>query len=275
MSKLKEMSFLDHLEALRWMLIKCTVAVIIAGSIAFMFSSFIFDTVLFASLNPDFVTYEWLCETSKKLSFDEELCVSEIKMNIINREMSGQFSVHIWTSFTAGIILAFPLILWFFWNFISPALYRNEKKYAVGFMLSTSILFMLGVLFGYFVVVPMSVNFLANYYVSSLIKNEIDITSIISLVRSACIASGLLFLLPIIIYFLTKLGLVTPQFLRKYRKYTLIIILLLAAIITPPDVISQIIVTIPIMILYELSIFISSFVHKRNQKKQGLKSKTN
>ncbi len=265
MSELKEMSFLDHLEALRWLLVRSTIAIIAAGSVAFVFKGFIFDEVIFAPKDPNFITYKWLCETSKKFGFGEDLCVNEIKMNFISREMGGQFSVHIWTSIYVGIILSFPIILWFFWQFLSPALYKNEKKYAIGFMLSTVFLFTLGVLFGYFVVVPMSVNFLANYYISDLVSNQIDITSFIALVRSACIASGLLFLLPIIIYFLSKFGITSPEFLKKYRKYTLIIVLIVAAIITPPDVISQVIVSIPIMILYEFSIIISKLVYKKER----------
>ena len=263
MSELKEMSFLDHLEALRVMLIKSTIATLIAGSVAFAFKGFIFDKVIFAPKDPNFITYQWLCNTSQKFGFDEDLCINEIKMNFISREMGGQFSVHLWTSIYAGIIIAFPAILWFLWNFISPALYRNEKKYAIGFMLSTVVLFLLGTLFGYYIVVPMSVSFLANYYISDLVSNQIDISSFIGLVRSACIASGLLFLLPVIIFFLSKFGITSPGFLRKYRKHTLIIVLIVAAIITPPDVISQIIVTIPIMVLYEISILISRFVYKK------------
>ncbi|MBS4040538.1 MAG: twin-arginine translocase subunit TatC [Flavobacteriales bacterium] len=266
MSVGKEMSFLDHLEELRWMLVKSTVAVLIAATVAFLFKNIIFDVILFGPKDPNFITYQWLCEASQNFGYSDELCVKEIKMSIINREMGGQFSAHLWTSFTAGIILAFPFILWQFWLFVSPALYKNEKKYAFGFLISTSFLFILGVLFGYYVVAPLSINFLANYYVSNTLDNMIDLTSYISLMRSSTLASGLLFELPIIIFFLTKLGLVTPAFLRKYRKYTLIIVLIIAAIITPPDVLSQIIVTIPIMILYEISIGISALVVKQQKK---------
>ena len=155
---------------------------------------------------------------------------------------------------------------WFtreFWKFISPALYTNEKKYAKAFIIVASLLFFTGVLFGYYLIAPLSVNFLANYNVSEQIYNDIDLASYISLLRSSTVACGLLFELPIIIYFLTKIGLVTPTFLRKYRKYTLIIVLILSAVITPPDILSQVIVAIPIMILYEISILISAMVVKK------------
>lgn len=261
-----EMSFLDHLEELRWLLIRCTIAIVAGATVAFFFSDFIFDKILFGPKNPDFITYQIFCDLSQQFGLDKSLCVTEIPMRIQSREMGGQFSAHMWTSITAGFIMAFPVILYFFWNFISPALYQNEKKYARAFVIVASLLFFTGVLFGYYLIAPLSVNFLANYNVSSQIFNDIDLASYISLLRSSTVACGIFFELPVIIYFLSKVGLVTPEFLRKYRKYVLIIVLILAAIITPPDVMSQIIVAIPIMILYELSIFISVLVVKNKEK---------
>jgi len=271
MSAGKEMSFLDHLEELRWMLVKSTVAVLIAATIAFLFKNIIFDVILFGPKDPNFITYQWLCEASQNFGYSDELCVKEIKMSIINREMGGQFSMHMWTSITVGFIFAFPFILWEIWKFISPALYDKEKKYAASFIIVSSLLFFIGVLFGYYLIAPLSVQFFASYIVSPEINNSIDIDSYISLMKTSAIASGLLFELPIIIFFLTKIGLVNPEFLRKYRKYTLVIVLILSAIITPPDVISQIIVAIPIMILYEASIWISVLVIK-SQEKEKLKA---
>jgi sec-independent protein translocase protein TatC len=261
-----EMSFLDHLEELRWLLIRCTIAILIGGTVAFFFSDFIFDQILFGPKNPDFITYRIFCDLSKEFGLDKSLCVTEIPMRIQSREMGGQFSAHMWTSITAGFIVSFPFILYFFWNFISPALYQNEKKYARAFVIVASLLFFTGVLFGYYLIAPLSVNFLANYNVSNEIFNDIDLASYISLLRSSTVACGVFFELPVIIYFLTKVGLVTPTFLRTYRKYVLIIVLILSAIITPPDVMSQVIVAIPIMILYELSILISVVVLKNKEK---------
>ena len=261
-----EMSFLDHLEELRWLLIRCTIAVLIGATVAFFFSDFIFDQILFGPKNPDFITYRIFCDLSQEFGLDKSLCVTEIPMRIQSREMGGQFSAHMWTSITAGFIVSFPFILYFFWNFISPALYQNEKKYARAFVILASLLFFTGVLFGYYLIAPLSVNFLANYNVSNEIFNDIDLASYISLLRSSTVACGIFFELPVIIYFLTKIGLVTPTFLRTYRKYVLIIVLILAAIITPPDVLSQVIVAIPIMVLYELSILISVVVLKNKEK---------
>ena len=261
-----EMSFLDHLEELRWLLIRCTIAVLIGATVAFFFSDFIFDQILFGPKNPDFITYRIFCDLSQEFGLDKSLCVTEIPMRIQSREMGGQFSAHMWTSITAGFIVSFPFILYFFWNFISPALYQNEKKYARAFVIIASLLFFIGVLFGYYLIAPLSVNFLSNYNVSKEIFNDIDLASYISLLRSSTVACGIFFELPVIIYFLTKIGLVTPASLRTYRKYVLIIVLILSAIITPPDVLSQVIVAIPIMILYELSILISVVVLKNKEK---------
>ena len=180
--------------------------------------------------------------------------------------MSGQFSAHLWTSITAGFIIAFPYILYEFWKFISPGLNLNERKNARGFILVASLLFFMGVFFGYYIVTPLSINFLGNYSVSSEVFNDFDLSSYISLLRASVLSSGLIFELPILIYFLTKIGLVTPQFLRMNRKFAIVIVLILSAIITPPDIASQVIVTIPILILYEVSIFISKAVYKRQQK---------
>jgi sec-independent protein translocase protein TatC len=265
---LSEMSFLDHLEELRWLLIRSTIAILACATVAFFFSDFIFDEILFGPKNVDFITYRFFCDLSQEFGLDKSLCVTEIPMRIQSREMGGQFSAHMWTSITAGFILGFPFIIWEFWKFIRPALYDNEKKYAALFIITASVLFFTGVLFGYFLIAPLSVNFLANYNVSKEIFNDIDLGSYISLLRSSTVACGLLFELPIVIYFLTKLGIVTPSSLRTYRKYTLVIVLILSAIITPPDVISQIIVAIPIMILYELSILISVIVYKKQEKLQ-------
>ena len=262
----KEMSFLDHLEVLRWHLIRSTLAVIIVGVVAFIAKDFIFDTILFGPKKAEFPTYQFFCQISKSLGLDESFCAGP-DFRIQSRQMAGQFSAHIWTSIWAGFILAFPYILWEVWRFISPGLYENERKNSRGFILIASLLFFIGVLFGYYVISPLSINFLANYQVSQEVFNDIDLASYISTIRSSVIACGIIFELPIIMYFLTKVGIVTPDFLRKYRKISIVVVLILSAIITPPDVASQIIVTIPILILYEASIYISKIVLKREERK--------
>ena len=256
----KEMSFLEHLEDLRWHLLRSIVAILIAALIAFMAKDFVFDVLLFGPKKTDFLTYKLLCKSSNLLGFDNSFCFSELPFTIQSRTMAGQFSAHIWTSITLGFVMAFPYVIYQFWKFISPALYTHEKKSASGFISISSILFFIGVLFGYYVIAPLSIRFLGTYAVSSEVLNEFDLNSYTALVRASVLASGIIFELPILVYLLTKVGLITPEFMRKYRKISLVIVMLLSAMITPPDVASQIIVAIPVLILYELSIFISKRV---------------
>ncbi|NJW54023.1 twin-arginine translocase subunit TatC [Salinimicrobium oceani] len=262
-----EMSFLDHLEDLRWHLIRATLAVVVAGTAAFLAKGFIFDTLLFGPTSADFFTYDILCRLSTFVGLEGGFCFDDMPFTIQSRTMGGQFSAHVWTSITAGFIIAFPYIIYEFWKFISPAMYANERNTARGFIFISSVLFFLGVLFGYYLVTPLSINFLGKYQVSEVVLNEFDIGSYISLVRSSVVACGLIFELPIIIYFLTKIGLVSPEFLRKYRKFALVIVLILAAIITPPDILSQIIVAIPVLVLYEISIVIARIVTRNEERK--------
>lgn len=263
-----EMSFLDHLEELRWHLIRSTLAVVIIGCVAFTMRGFIFDTLLFGPKNLDFPTYRFFCNVATFFGINSEFCGDELPFTIQSRLMAGQFSAHIWTSIWAGVIVGFPYILWEMWRFISPGLHKNERKHSRGFILVASSLFFIGVLFGYYVVAPLSINFLGTYQVSQEVTNEIDLASYVGTVRAAVIACGIMFELPIIIYFLTKVGLVTPEILKKYRKIALVIVLILSAVITPPDVASQIVVAIPVLILYQVSIYISKLVLKREAKKE-------
>ncbi len=262
-----EMSFLDHLEDLRWHLIRATLSIVIVGTFAFIFSRSLFKLIIFAPLEMSFPTYSFLCKAGQLISVETSFCNEALPMIIQNRTMAGQFSADIWTSILAGFIISFPYVIYQLWKFISPGLHIDERKYSKGFIVISSLLFFIGVLFGYYIVTPLSLNFLANYSISDIVDNQIDIGSYISLVRSAALASGIVFELPIIIFFLTKIGLVTPESLKKYRKYALVIVLVLSAIITPPDIASQIIVAIPILILYQVSIYISKIV-VRNQKKK-------
>ena len=266
---LGEMSFLDHLEELRWLLVRSSAAIVIMALATYFFSDYVFDVILFGPTNPNFITYRFFCDASHYLGFAESICITELPFTIQNTSMEGQVNMFVWTCITAGFILAFPYILWELWKFISPALYEKEKKNAKLFIFIASILFFLGVLFGYFVIVPMSINFVATFSVSSVVKNEFNLDSYIGMIKTSVIAAGLFFELPIVIYFLTKLGLVTPNFLRKYRKYAIVIVLIVAAIVTPPDVVSQITVAIPMLLIYEASIFISVFVMKNKEKENG------
>lgn len=268
----KEMSFLDHLEELRWLLIRSTSAILILAGASFFVSDFIFEKILFGPKDPNFITYQFFCKVTQIFGVENaDICNVKMPFIIQNTNMGGQVSFLIWTCITVGFIVGFPFVLWEIWKFISPALYEKEKKYAKAFIIISSLLFFLGVLFGYYIITPLSVYFFGSFSASAEIVNEFNLESYTGMIKTSSIACGLLFELPIFIYFLTKLGLVTPAFLRKYRKYALIIVLILSAIITPPDVISQVIVAIPIMVLYEVSILISLLVVKKELKQSTLK----
>lgn len=261
-----DMSFLDHLEVLRWHLVRSAAVILVFTVVAFVFKGFIFDDVILAQKNSNFWTYELFCQFSHLIGKGDDLCMEEIHFDLINITMSGQFSIHIITSIVAGVIVAFPYILFEVWRFITPALQKKEKKSALSLVVSGSILFMIGILFGYYFVSPLSVQFLGNYQVSEVVKNQITIGSFISTVTTVTLACGLVFELPLLVYFLSKLGVISPEFMRKYRKHAVVVTLILSAIITPPDISSQVLLTIPLLILYEFSIYISKAVTKKANK---------
>lgn len=260
----KEMSFLEHLEELRWHIIRSILAIVIFMIIAFIFKSVIFGIIL-GPHNPDFFTNRMLCRLGELLKAPG-LCINQNPVQLINIKMSGQITTHITAAMVAGVILAFPVILWEFWSFFKPALKENEAKYASGAVTAASLLFFTGVLFGYFMLAPLSIHFLTTYEIDPTVLNQINIRSYIGTLTSICLATGLVFELPIIAFFLTKVGLITPAFMRKYRKHSIVVIFIVAAIITPPDVFSQTLVAIPLLALYEVSILISARVMKQKEK---------
>ena len=264
----KEMSFLEHLEELRWHVVRALAAVIVFTIAAFAMAPWIFENIIFAPARVDFATFEFLCRLGDTIGY-EGLCVQDIPFKIQSRNMTGQFTMHIMSSFIIGLVVAFPYVVWEFWRFIKPGLQASERKYSRGAVGSVSVLFFMGVAFGYYVIAPWMVYFLANYSISDIIVNEFDITSYVSTVVMLLLGSGLLFQLPVVIYFLTKFGIVTPEFLRKYRKHSIVIILVIAAIVTPPDPLSQMLITIPLYLLFEISILISASVAKRKAREEA------
>lgn len=258
------MSFLDHLEELRWHLIRSLGAIMVFAVAAFFAKALVFHTILLGPSRIDFLTYRWLCQLSEILN-TEALCIDELPFIIQSRKMTGQFSMHVTSSFVVGIICAFPYAFWEIWRFIKPGLYPKERNAARGATFFVSLLFIIGVVFGYFIVTPLSVNFLANYQLDPSILNEFDIISYISTVITLVLACGILFQLPIVVYFLTRAGLITPEIMRTYRKHAIIVILILGAMLTPPDPFSQILIAMPLFGLYQVSIFISARVIKKEQ----------
>lgn len=259
----KEMSFLDHLEELRWRLVRSAGAILSFAIVAFIFKGILFDVIIFGPRDPNFPTYRLFCKTSHLLGLDDSFCMTEMPFTLQNITMSGQFTTHLISSVVAGLILAFPYIVWELWRFLKPGLRKSEQAAARGMVFYSSLLFAAGVLFGYYMIAPLSVQFLGGYQISETVANQIHLSSYISTVTSVTLSAGIVFQLPILIYFLTKMGLVTPPLLRTYRKHAIVGVLVLSAIITPPDVTSQVLVTIPIMFLYEISILISKRVVKR------------
>jgi len=266
--KSEEMSFLDHLEELRWRLIRSVLAILIGAIVAFIFKNIIFDYVILAPKNASFWTNRMFCELSQYVN-TPGLCINQVPLEIISMNMAGQFNMHIWVSIIAGLVIAFPYVFYEFWSFIAPALHSKERKYANGAVFFSSFLFLVGVVFGYFMIVPLTVNFLGSYNVSTEVKNTINLTSYISTITSVILASGAIFELPIVVYFLTKIGLITPEFMKKYRRHSIVVIFILAAIITPPDIFSQTLVAIPLLLLYEVSILISRQVVRQRKRKDA------
>ncbi len=255
------MSFIDHLEALRWHVIRAAISVVVFATGAFFAKDFLFHDLILGPSRNDFWTYEMLCKLGKWAGSTEP-CENSVNFVIQNREMSGQLSMHISTSFIVGIVLAFPYLFWEIWRFVKPGLYPHERQNSQGAVFFVSVLFILGLLFGYYVAAPLSINFLASYTVDATIENQIDMQSYISTLTTMTMSCAFVFELPMVVFFLAKAGLITPEIMQVYRKHAIVVILVLAAIITPPDISSQIIVTIPILLLYELSIRIARAVRR-------------
>jgi sec-independent protein translocase protein TatC len=266
----KEMSFLEHLEELRWHVVRSLAAVLVFTIGAFITAPWIFQHIVFAPARVDFPTFRWLCNVGHFFGSGDALCVKEIPFKVQSRFMTGQFSMHIVSSFVIGIIVAFPYITWELWRFIKPGLYQREKNSSRGAVAAISFLFLTGVLFGYYVMSPIMISFLANYRISDMIVNEFDITSYVGTIVGVVFGSGVLFQLPVVIFFLTKIGIVTPAYLRKYRKHAIVIILIIGAIVTPTaDPLSQSLISVPLYLLYEISILISAGVIRKKEKEEA------
>ncbi|GIV39925.1 MAG: Sec-independent protein translocase protein TatC [Thermonema sp.] len=268
----KEMSFIDHLEELRWHLIRSLVAIAIFTVVAFTYKDFFFGKIVLGPTRLDFWTYRKLCELGQLLD-SPALCFDKLNFTLQSRKMAGQFLMHLTSSFVIGLIIAFPYVFWELWRFVRPGLYENERQVTTGVVLVVSILFLSGALFGYYILTPISVQFLANYTLDPSIINEFDIISYVSTMLTLVLGCALLFQLPILIYFLAKAGIVSAQSMKVYRRHAIVVIFVVAAIITPADVFSQIIVALPLILLYEISIFIAGFVKKKEERQEVLQKR--
>lgn len=268
-----EMSFFDHLDVLRKHLLRTLAVVTVFVIGAFWFSDFIWGQIIMGPKKPDFWTYRMMCKLVDTLPslIPKEFCIKVIDAKLINTEMAGQFTLQMNSCITAGLILGVPYLLFEIWLFIKPALLDTEKKSASGFVAFASLLFFTGVLFGYYVIAPLSINFLLTFTVDPSIANTITIDSYLSLILTLALGSGIIFQLPVIIFVLSKLGIMTPQFMRKSRRYAVVLILIVASVVTPTaDPYTMLIVAFPLFLLYELSIMISANIQKKKLKADAL-----
>lgn len=260
----QEMTFLEHLEELRWHIIRSLVAIVALGIVLFLFQDWMFDTVIFGPTKQDFFSYVAICQFSEAVGLGDMMCFRPPDFPKIATGFGEPFIMSIKVSFVMGFIFAFPLVLWEFWRFLKPGLYAKERQAARGMVAICSILFMLGVLFGYYIISPFAVNFLAGYQIPG-VQNTPTMSSFINYMIMFTAPAGLIFELPIIVYFLSKIGLVTPEGMKKYRRHSIIGVLMLSAMITPPDVVTQFLIGVPLYILYEVSIVVSARVNKANE----------
>lgn len=261
----KEMSFLDHLEELRWHLVRSTICIMLIAIILFIYQRTVYNEFLLAHLNPDFITYRWFCDAFASVGMESDFCNITFNTKLQSLSPTNQLMNAMWSSFILGLIISFPYIIWEMMKFITPGLTDKEQKNSKGFIFVATLLLILGLLFSYYIIVPMSVYFFYNYQITETIVNNFQFDSYITLVTNTLLGVSVVFELPLVVYFLTKFGLITPEFLKKYRKHALVLVLVVSAIITPPDVTSQVIVAIPILVLYEVSIVVSRFLVKKQK----------
>lgn len=267
-AEFKEMSFLDHLEELRAHIMRSLVAIVVAGVAIFIFKDWVFDTVIFGPSRKEFISYKVFCAISQWLGAGKALCLEPPAFKMQAVGFGEAFVTTLRVAFMGGIVVAFPFIINEFWKFIRPGLYDNEKKAAGGMVFICSMLFLIGVMFGYFILAPFATNFLIGYTIPN-VENIPTLVSMINYMIMFILPSGLVFELPVVVYFLSRIGLVTPQDMRQYRRHAFVVILISAAIITPPDVVTQTLLGIPLYGLYEVSIFISSRVQRQLAEKEA------
>jgi sec-independent protein translocase protein TatC len=257
-----EMSFFDHIEELRWHIVKSVAAIIAVGIVIFLLGDAVFQNIIFGPKEEWFLSYRAICNLSNAIGLGDNLCFSPPPFEVQATQFAEAFITHIKVAFIGGFVVAFPYVFYQIWSFIKPGLYEEEQKAARGTVFICSVLFSLGVLFGYFIISPFAVNFLAGYEIPGVVNNP-TLSSYVSYMVMFTVPAGVAFELPVVMYFLARVGLVSSDFLRSYRKHSVVVILILAAIITPPDVVTQCLIGIPLYFLYEASIIIVSRVEKK------------
>jgi sec-independent protein translocase protein TatC len=268
-----EMTFIEHLEELRWNIIRAVSAILIFTIIAFIYIEEIYNKIILAPSKPDFWTYRMMCKLAD-FTGAEGLCIDKLDFDLQSREMAGQFTTALLSSVIIGLLFAFPYAFWEIWRFIKPGLKPSERRVSRGAVFYVTFLFLSGVLFGYYIVSPLAINFLANFQLDPSIKNQFDITSYVGLISVLTLACGLTFQLPVVAFVLSRIGFLNPRFMREYRRHAFVVILILAAVITPsPDVLSQVLVALPLTLLYEISILVSAWVERTKKKDAEIEAK--
>ncbi len=257
------MTFFEHIEVLRWHIIRALASVVVVSAIVFSAKNFVFQYIILGPTSPDFLTYRFFCNISPNFCFYPE------NLQIITRDIQEQFISHIKVSLWLGVIVAFPYIFYEFWKFIKPGLYKNEVKAARGIVFVCSMLFLIGVSFGYFLISPIAITFLSSYSVSPEIANTTTLEALVNSMTMFTLPVGLIFEMPIVMYFLARVGIVSSSFLIKYRKHAVVIIIVLAAVITPPDAITQMMIAIPLYALYEVSIILTKRIDKEKKEEEA------
>mgnify|MGYP003335710885 CR=1 FL=1 len=258
MAENQQMTFLQHLDELRWRLVRIAIVVIMVAIVIWIYQEWIMNHLFLSLKDKNFVSFKFLC---KYLG----VCVENTTVKMQSMTVSGQFNYAMMMSVIGGIIISSPYIFYQIWAFVKPGLKKNEISASKGLVFYVSLCFFSGIFFGYFVVAPLTIQFFGSFQISPEIENNFTIGSYVGTIISTVFYTGLLFLLPVASHILTKIGLIGPEFLMKYRKHAIVVILIISAIITPPDMLSQIIVSIPIIILYEIGIWVSKRITKKKQ----------
>jgi sec-independent protein translocase protein TatC len=259
-----EMTFVEHLDALRAHLIRSILAILFLAIIVFLFKNFVFSQIILKPQSPDFITNKLMCKAASEMHI-ADLCINQKKLKIVNIELAGQFKAHLMISFVLGIIIAFPYIIFELWRFLKPALKKQELIFTRKMIFWVSFLFYLGIIFGYFIIVPLAINFLSTYSISAQVHNTINFASYYSTVSTTTFGTGIVFEIPILSFVLAKIGILKPALMKKYHRHAIVLAFILAAIVTPPDAFSQILVAFPIILLYEISILIVKKVYKNRK----------
>jgi sec-independent protein translocase protein TatC len=265
-----EMGFLDHVEDLRWHIIRSAAAILVAAIVVFCKVEVVFDRVILGPAHSDFVSYKWFCALGRLLHYDA-FCLGQVTMKFQNTAVTGQFMMALSTSLWIGFIIAFPYVLWELWKFIKPALRPKEVKMAKGIVFWCSLLFFTGVFFAYYIVAPYAINFFGNYQLSPSVQNIVTLDNYFDMISTLVLALGIVFEMPILVLFLTRIGILTPVLLRKNRKLAFLILFILSEIITPPDLFSCLLVFIPLYILYEITVVMSTRTYRDRLKRQAEK----